>query len=367
VEVRRNRRWFVVAGLTAAAAAIPVVSSALPASTGETDAARLREKILKSADLPHQGYAESIGRLAMPELPKLASVTALLTGDTRMRTWYAARDRYRFDVLTTASEHDVFRAADYEYIWDYGENTITEVPADLPVRLPRAGDLLPPDLARRILSAAPGDQVRAIPARRVAGVSAAGLRLEPADPDTTVGYVDIWADPSGLPVQVEMTAKNGSSPVIMARFLEFSLDPPAETALSYELAPDIGFSSAQLPDITSVLASFGLAAPPARLAGRDLRIDALAGVPGVGLYGAGLSSFVVLQLPRDVANSAVDAATKAGAKQVNNTVQLEIPPLSLAVVRSTRTRRTYLLAGLVSGTVLNQAGAELSVLPRENR
>ncbi|TCO48801.1 hypothetical protein EV192_11522 [Actinocrispum wychmicini] len=363
----RSRRWFVVAGLTAAAAAVPVVSSVWPARDTRTDAAKLRERMLRSADVAHQGYAESVGRLAVPELPKLASVTALLSGTTQMRTWYAARDRYRFAVLNTAGERDVFHEVDAEYLWDSGQNTFTEA-ADLMVRLPRAGDLLPPDLARRILAGAPGDAVSAIASKRVAGVSAAGLRLAPADPDTTVGYVDMWADPdSGLPLQVELTAKGASSPVIMGRFLEIDLGPPPESALSYEVGPDVGFNTAELPDVTSVLASGGLVRPPGRLAGRARRSDALAGLPGVGLYGAGLSSFVMLQLPRDLANSAVDAAVKAGAQQTEDFVRLEIPPLSLAVQRVPRNRRTYLLAGLVSATVLQQAGTELAALPRGNR
>ncbi len=356
MEVRRNRRWFVVAGLTAAAAAVPVVS--LPASGSTTDAARLRGLMLGSDGIAHQGYAESVGRLAVPELPKLASVTSMLTGTTQMRTWYNGRDQFRFDVLNTANERDVYRFEGAEYVWDYGEGTLTAVP-ELPIRLPRAGDLLPPDLARRILAAAPGDPVHGIPSKRVAGVSAAGLRLEPADRDTTIGFVDFWADESGVPLQVEVTAKGGSSPVIMARFLEFSLGSPVMTPP--ENAP---FEVGNEPDISPILASLGLTTPPLQLAGRELHDLVL---PGIGVYGYGLSSFVVIQLPRDIANSAIDAATKAGAKTAENTVSLDIPPLSLVVVRAARSRRTYLLAGLVSGQVLAQAGAELSVLPRGNR
>ena len=39
--------------------------------------------------------------------------------------------------------------------------------------------------------------------------AAAGLRLSPADPDTTVGRVDVWADPpTGLPLHVEVAPKS---------------------------------------------------------------------------------------------------------------------------------------------------------------
>jgi hypothetical protein len=344
-----------------------VVSSAWPAEDTRTDAAKLRDRIMRSADVAHQGYAESVGRLAVPDLPKLASVTALLSGTTQMRTWYVGRDRYRFAVMNTAGERDVFHEVDAEYLWDSSQNTLTQA-LSLNIRLPRAGDLLPPDLARRILSAAPGDAVSTIDSKRVAGVSASGLRLTPADPDTTLGYIDMWADPgTGLPLRVELTAKGVSAPVLMAQFLEFDIGPPPDSALTYDAGPDVGFNTAELPDVASVMATGGLVRPPTRLAGRAQRSDFLAGIPGVGVYGAGLSSFVMLQLPRDLANSAVDSAVKAGAQQTDNLVRLEIPPLSLAVQRVPRTRRNYLLAGMVSGQVLQQAGSELSTLPRGNR
>src|SRR4029453_13306921 len=98
----------------------------------------------------------------------------------------------------------------------------TQVVGDLPARLPQAPDLLPPDLARRLLAdAAPGDGLTALPPRRVAGIAAAGLRFTPGDPDTTIDRLDVWADPAtGLPLQVELA---GGFP---SRFLALSLTPP---------------------------------------------------------------------------------------------------------------------------------------------
>jgi hypothetical protein len=44
--------------------------------------------------------------------------------------------------------------------------------------------------------------VTAIAPRHIAGVDAAGLRINPTDPATTIGRVDIWADPeTGLALQ----------------------------------------------------------------------------------------------------------------------------------------------------------------------
>ncbi len=366
MRLPKHRRWLVVAVLTVAAVAVPFVPNVLPTSTAAIDPARLRDLIMRSANVPHQGFAESSGRLPVPELPKLASVTSLLTGTTRVRTWYASPSRERFDVVTTTGETDVYRTVDGEQTYESGENKVTDLYGTLPIRLPRAGDLLPPELARRILNAAPDDALSSIPAQRIAGIAAAGLRLRPTDPDTTVGHVDIWADPvSGVPLRVELTAKNAEDPVLITRFLDFSLDPPGDDVLTAKLAPNVGAGSIEASDIADALGRFGLVAAPDRLAGRDLRIEDLAGIAGV--YGTGLSSFVVVQLPRDVADAAFDAARKAGGQEATNAAYLQVPPLSLAVVRSNAGRRTFLLAGLVSTQVLEQAGGELAALRRSPR
>ena len=48
---------------------------------------------------------------------------------------------------------------------------------------------------------------------RMAGIDAAGLRLVPTSSQTTIGAVELWADPAtGLPVQVEVFARGASTP-----------------------------------------------------------------------------------------------------------------------------------------------------------
>jgi len=79
-------------------------------------------------------------------------VTSLVNGTTRIRSWYASPSSWRFDVLTAGAERDVYGTTGGEYVWDYGANLLTELIGAQPVRLLRAGDLLPPDLARRVLS-----------------------------------------------------------------------------------------------------------------------------------------------------------------------------------------------------------------------
>jgi hypothetical protein len=370
VRHEKRRRWAVVAAVTLVLVSVPAVVAALPSAGESIDPARLRALVLASAGRPYQGYAESAGSLALPELPNLADVAALFAGTTRMRAWYAGPDRYRVDVLGTAGEHDVYRLPDGEYTWDYGTNTLTELIGEPSVRLPRAGDLLPPELARRVLAAAKNDTVSSLPARRVAGVDASGLRLVPADPDTTIGQVDLWADPAtGLPVRVEVTARGQQAPILSTEFQQVEQTTPVVEAPRPVLGS--GFSVTSAPDVTDALGALGQAVLPDTLGGRPVVSSNFGGITGAALYGTGLAAFAVIAVPRNVGNAASDAAGKAGGVEVKLTagsvVQLSLTPLSLAIVRSSFSRRSYLLAGTVTPDVLRTAADELSRLRRSGR
>ncbi|WP_410594392.1 hypothetical protein [Amycolatopsis sp. lyj-23] len=367
VRHEKRRRWAVVAVVAAVLVSAPSVVAALAPAGAAADPGRLRALVLESAGRPYQGYAESTGSLALPELPNLSAVTALFSMRTPMRAWYAGPDRYRVDILGTAGEHDVYRLPDGEYTWDYGDNTLTELIGEPGLRLPRAGDLLPPELARRVLRAAGGDEVSALPGRNVAGVAASGLRLVPADPDTTIGRVDVWADPvTGVAVRVEVTARGQEAPILVTEFRQLEQTTPVVEAPRPVLGSGFGVTSA--PDVADTLGAFSQVPLPSSLAGRPVVSENFGGVQGAALYGRGLAAFAVIAVPRTVANAAGDAAGKAGAVQVKlaagSVVQLSITPLSLGIVRSSVSRRSYLLAGTVTPGVLKSVADELSRLRR---
>lgn len=365
VRGRTVRGWALVAAVAVVAVLAPQVPGWLPVAAQRTDPETLRGKILASADRPHQGYAEITGTLALPELPKVADLTALLTTTTHVRTWYADPSNWRFDVITGVGERDVYRTPAGEFTWDYGANLLTRLIGDPPIRLPRAGDLLPPEFARRVLTAAAGDPVTALPARRVAGHDAAGLRLTPADPDTTIGHVDIWADPdTGLPLAVELTTRGGDRPVISSRFAELDTTRPGPDVLVPNRSPISGFTVATAPDLGDVLGARGRHWVPPSLAGRELRQADVGGVHGVGVYGAGLSAFVTMPVPRGVGSDIAEAITKAGGVsedlQYGEALELAIAPLSVVVARSEFAGRWYLLAGMTTTDVLLAAAHELT-------
>jgi hypothetical protein len=355
----------VVAVVTAVLILAPATVAALRPAGQSIDAARLREEILNSDTRPYQGYAQSNGALALPDLPNLSGVSALFSGATTTHVWYAAPDRYRVAVVTPTGETDLYRMPEGEYTWDYGANMLTELDGDPTLRLPRASDLVPPQLALWVLRAAPTDPVTTLPARRVGGVAASGLRLVPSDPRTLIGQVDIWADPhTGLPVQVEITPRGQQGPILRSAFE--SLDQTAPAVDRPVPARGSGFTVAHSSDVIRAFRGLGRAPLPATLAGWPEREAGFGGVPGAALYGSGLATFAVITVPTPVADGIGDAAGKAGAGTVRLTdgtvVLMSVSPVSLAVVRPAFGRRSYVLAGPVTTSVLQSVADSLTQL-----
>jgi len=358
------QRWAAVGAVLAVLLALPLVVRAWPVQAATIDPGALRDRIRASASRPYQGYAQTSGILGLPELPRLADVTSLLSTTTELRTWYAAPDRWRVDQIGPGSEQGLYRRPEGEYRWDYTDEQVVQVVGDQPVRLPRAADLVPPDLARRLVDATVADPVTALPERRIAGVAAAGLRIVPADPNTTIGYVDVWAAPdTGLPLQVEVTARGGSRPVLRSRFLELDAHAPAEDVITPPTPrPGIGYTTTAAPDLISAINRFGRGRLPDTLAGKSRR-TAVAGISAAGIYGAGLTELVALAAPGRIGREAYDAVVKFGqpvAYPGGDATIISTSLLSVLVVRNSSRRQTYLVAGLVDPAVLQAAGAELA-------
>lgn len=364
VRSQRRRRWGIVLAAAAILGALPAAVAALPVGTPKVDTAELRQRMIASATQPYRGYALSVGALGLPSLPNLGQVTALVSGTTELRAWYAGRDRWRVDAIGPGTELDVYQTPDAQWLWDYGDNRLTRVVGRPPARLPRAADLTPPDLARRLLAIAGQDAVTPLAGRRVAGRTAAGLRVTPADPATTVAHIDIWADPgTGLPLQTELTAKGASRPVFVTRFLEVSMGvPDDDTVTPPAVRPQLGFSVTNAPDLLSAIGGRRRGPLPDSVAGRARR-DAIAGNGAalVGFYGTGLAQFATLALPGRLGRDAYTNAARVGtAVTVADGAATVIAAglLSVLVVRSER--GTYLVAGMVDAAVLSAAAADLS-------
>ena len=351
-------------GLPAIVAALPVPGSAL-------SPAALRARILASAGVPYQAYAESSVDLGLPELPDLGDVSTLLDGITDQDVWYRSPGQWRADVIASAGETDTYQTSHGIFVWDYGSNLLTQILGAEPVRLPRAADLLPPDLARRLLGyASRADHLSRLPAQRVAGVAAVGLRLVPADPATTVGEVDIWADPAtGLPLEVEVTGRGASHPILVSRFLDLSEHRPSRATVTPDPAPGTGFTTTVLPDVSGILNGFGPLLP-SRLAGMA-RVASPGGLADVAAYGVGFSRFAVLPLPYGVGERALNAASDAGAAGIDlgsgTGALMDTPLLTVMLAQGPSGGPVYLLTGTVTAALLVRAATDLLNLAEQQQ
>lgn len=373
VRTAKYRHWAIVGAGIAVLCALPGAVAALPVDAANVSATVLEDRILASADHPYQGYAENDGGLDLPQLPQLGTISSLLSGSTMIRTWFAGPSQWRTDVVTDTGEQDMYQTSYGTTSWDFETGQVTQVIGDPQVRLPQANDFVPPQLALRLLhTAASTDPVTSLPSRRIAGIAADGIEITPKAADTTIGRVDIWADPAtGVPLEVSVYARGASAPVISTRFLDVKLTAPATSTLTFQPAAGLGISSVSYSDILSLLDNRAIFPLPPTLDGQT-QSAALQGLSGGAAgYGSGFATFAVLALGDRVGDSAFSAAASASApvKFTNGTGELiQTPLLTVLLARSDEFDRVYLLAGFITPDPLVQAGNELltsvDVLPR---
>ncbi|MFG1997645.1 hypothetical protein ACGFNU_00690 [Spirillospora sp. NPDC048911] len=364
VRGEARRRWLLVAALVAALCSAPFAIAAIPAGGTSVEPQKLRELILGSAGRPYQGVVESTGSLGLPDLPGLDEATGLLGGTSRMRVWYDARESWRVALMTATGERDFLRSKDGLAIWDYETEQLTRIQGAPAVRLPNAADLMPPDLARRMLRlATPADRVTGLDTRRVAGRAAAGLRVTTADSATTIGSVDIWADPeTGVPLEVRIVPRGGGRAVLTSRLLDVRFARPAASAVAPRFSRGVRMSEVDTFDLLARLASRTAERMPGSLAGRPA-LDSTPSIASVRAYSGGFSSFVVAPLPGRYGRRVFEAARTAGAGQLavsrGEALALQTSVLTAVLVRDEPIGRTFLLAGAVRPELLRTAADEL--------
>jgi hypothetical protein len=360
LKVQVVRRWAVVAVGVAVLCGLPVIASALPGSVPKLTASQLRARILASAGLSYSGYAESNATFGLPSLAGLTGVTSLLDGATKMRVWEAGPTRWRVDVLTDTGERDTYQLGPCRsYIWDSGSELLTEVRGRQSLRLPRPADLVPPALALRLLAEAGQARFAVIPSLRVAGQSAAGLRITPADPASTVGRIDIWAQPgSGLPLMVEIFGRGSVRPALQSQFFQVSSWRPDQRVLTPARGPGTGFTVTRASSLQGALSNLAPVAFPSQLAGRD-RLPVPTGFNPIGVYGGGLATFVVLALRGSAGRNLVADALSAGGASLSVSggtgALISAPLINVALVQPSDPDTVFLIAGTVSPSVLEQA------------
>jgi hypothetical protein len=348
--------------MPSAVAALPVTDR--PDVTAEELVAAVRA----SDEVEHSGTAESRGRLDLPDVRRLGDLVALLGGTTRTRVWYAGPEAWRVDQQQPTADVAAYRDPAGTWTWDSSEGTAVRVRGTAAVRLPSPADLGPAELGRRLVAAAGDARTFRTDARRIAGRTGLGLALVPENARTLVDRVDLWVDDAtGLPLRVAVTARGESEPTTESAWLDLEVAPPPSDVLDFRLPPFVNPTVSDAPDVAALVDRFAPFQLPAELAGLPRTDDGgVAGRGGAGTYGEGLSSLVVLPLPRDIARQTSRSLDGAGLVRElelrgRQGLALDTPLLSALLVREAG--RAYLLAGTVVPGVLEQAALELVLDP----
>jgi hypothetical protein len=360
------RRWAIVVVGAVLIVAAPTLAGGVAGSVSRADTARpapaeLLRRALRSATVPHQGLVESRGSLGLPDVRRFGDVAALLGSTTRARVWWSSPDSWRVARLLTTGEQDLYGTGGGALVsWDYERNVRrTTIGADN-VRLPRVDDLLPPQAARRLLSAlAPTDPVTAGPSRRIAGIQAAGLHVVRGSPDSTVGALDVWVDPgSGLPLAVAVRDRAGLT-ALETSFLDVDLRRPTAADVAPPVPEGARVEIGDAPDLVSLVDRYSGQRFPWALAGRRRAVGVL---HGTATYGSGLARFVVVPLPPGTADDVLDAMrlrTKVEEVPGGQVGVIDSGIVTAGVAVGSSAQGSYLLAGLVTRDLLTTAAKDL--------
>ncbi len=291
--MRPAHRWAAVVLGTAVLVAVPAGLRAWPAQDRDVSAAALLSLVERGADHPYSGLVESQGTLQLPVADRFTDVGELFGGTTRMRVWWRSADAWRVDKLLTAGEEDLVHDEHGTTRWRYEQADVRHGP-DPPIRLPRSADLVPPAVAHLLLDDVDAEHARRLPAARVAGVDALGLRLRPGAEQSSIDHVDLWADPgSGVVLRIAVVGKGATGPAFSSEFLEFSAATPAVARTSFVPPPGIAVEQDDVLDIADAANQFAPLVPPDTVAGLAKAPQA---VRAVGVYGAGMTRLLAVPL-----------------------------------------------------------------------
>jgi hypothetical protein len=352
----RTRRWAAVALGVLLVVGVPVAIRAIPPSDPDVGAGELLAAVAGSEDHPWSGYVETEGALDLPVEDDFSDVGSLFGESTRMRAWWRGDDDWRVDRLLVAGETDLVHHSGLTIEWSY-EGDRARLSRDPDIRLPRTADLVPPVLAERLLRDVDAGDVVRIDARRVAGVDAPGLRLEPTAPQASVDHVDLWADPeSGVPLRIEVYAAGEPSPSFTTEFRDFSAATPSTAATDFPAAPGIRVDHDDVLDIADAANQYAPLRPPDRVGGlaKSSTSDG-----AVGVYGVGLTQLIAIPMRHREADPLREQLGQTpGVRHLASGTVVSAGPLGVLLTGEDGDGG-WLLAGTVTEATLVEAAGDL--------
>jgi len=342
--MRPIHRWSLVVLAVALVVLVPITVRGLPVPDEAVSARDLLARMQAADRAGYSGMVEVHGRLGLPVSDHFTDIADLLGSDTRMRVWWRNADQWRVDKLLPTGEVDLFHHGPATTRWDY-ERAEAQSGIDPPVRLPRDADLLPPVLAQRALTDADPADVTRLPARRIAGHDALGLRLRPSDPRTSIDHVDLWADPDTGLVLALNAYGDASQPAISTAFTSVDLSRPPSRATSFHAAHGLPQTVDEVLDIADAANQYAPVLPPGSVAGLP---KSGSSQEAVGIYGSGLTQVMALPLQSRDAGYLADQLRTSGARELDGQLVLRVGPLGVALTFS---HHPFDFAWVVAGTV----------------
>lgn len=343
-----------------AVVATPYLVSARPLAEPDLTPAQLVAAVMRSADVPHTGLVESEGSVQVPEANAFTSITTLFGEANRVRVWWQDDEHWRLDRIRSTGETDLFRTPRGTVRWVY-ESGRVRVSPPAPVRLPDTSDVLPDTLGRRVLQGAETGELSSMPLQRIAGRSAAGVRLTPSTQQSSIDRVDLWIDPeSGIPLRVDVYA-GFVRPTLSTHYERLDLGSPPEGALDFDPPARADVDVEELPDLAAESNRFAPYVAPQQLAGLPLREDRPDLPTGaVGVYGRGPTVLLFLPLRGNAARPLREQlSTMAGTAPGEAGTAVDLGPISALVTPGRYRGSGFLLMGTVTPQTLEDAAAEL--------
>ena len=259
----RWHRWLpamlvpaVIAGGALVSAAQAGAAPDLPAKTAEQVLALIGDSTVQS----FSGTVEQTSKLGLPALPEgmgagpsgpagsnaTAAALELLAGSHSARVYVDGPTNARVQVLDQLAERDVVRHGSDVWFYSYESNAATHLvlpqtpTSSDQTSTDRAGVPTPVDLAKRLVAAIdPTTEVTVDRATTVAGRDAYTLTLRPRSAATLIESASIAVDAAtGLPLSVDVRARDQRDPAFALAFTSLSLDRPSSER--FEFTPPAG-------------------------------------------------------------------------------------------------------------------------------
>jgi hypothetical protein len=352
-------RWLVVGVIALGIVAPPIAVRALPARDSHASALELAHSAQRSTEVGWSGEVRTQGSLSVPLGGATFGGLARLLGDEdTLRVWWRDADTWRVDRIRATGESDLIRNGGLSVRWGYEEGQ-ARYAAYSPIRLPDGNDVVPPALAARLLDGARRSELSRLPARRIAGASAAGVRLVPAATGSTISRVDVWVDEtSGLPLRVEVYGDDDRRhPVLMSEMTRFHVGDPGDVRILHRLSPGAEVAHGETLDDVASANAFAPYLLPMEVIGLP-RHGAKGALGAVGVFSRGPTALLAVPLRSWTADELHKQLVRSHrARTTRHTVALEVGPLSVLLVQYDWAN--FLLTGTIKPAALRDAADQL--------